>query len=141
MYRNAAEFITISAIEKGGKGKFIAPIVAGAIKGEEVYGIKTRLPHGINRIALFDTEQGDYNFYKSITNIKRLAQMKILPDHFDAYKLRKSEPEEILPIIETYLKLYPDCSRLAIDGLIDLIYSINDEVKCAILVKKTHEYH
>ena len=129
-------FITISAIEKGGKGKFIAPIVAGAIAGKEVYGISTRLPAERKRVGLFDTEQGDYNFYKSILNIKRLTELDSLPAHFDAYKLRKCEPFEILPTIEAYLKAYPDCALVAIDGLIDLIYSINDEIKCAVLVKQ-----
>lgn len=129
-------FITVSAIEKGGKGKFIAPFLAGGICGQEVYGISTRLPADRTRVALFDTEQGDYHFYKSITNIKRLAQLERLPDNFDAYKLRKQEPDEILPTIEAYLKTYPDCSLLAIDGLIDLMYSINDEIKCAQLVKR-----
>lgn len=129
-------FITISAIEKGGKGKFIAPILAGAISGEEVYGIKTKLPANRQRVAIFDTEQGDYSFEKAMTNIRRLSGYERLPDNFDSFKLRKCEPHEILPTVEEYFKVYPDCSLVAIDGLLDLTYSMNDEVKCAKLVKQ-----
>jgi len=128
-------FITITAMEKAGKGKFLAPIIAGALTRDPHFNIYTRLPEGREEIALFDTEQGDFNFYSSILNIKKLSGLDPLPKSFKAFKMRKLDPEEILLAIKTYLEITPGCSLVVIDGLIDLIYSFNDEDKCARLVK------
>jgi hypothetical protein len=52
--------------------------------------------------------------------------MSGFPDWFDAFSHREDGPEVIKSLIEAYLSIYPDCSVVVIDGLLDLLIDFND---------------
>jgi hypothetical protein len=129
-------FITITGIEKAGKGKMIAAITAAAITGNEVFDIRVKMPESRRRISLWDTEQSDYHFFKAMQNIKKLAGIETFPQRFDAFCTREDDPESRLNMMERYLQLNPDQAVMIIDGLLDLTHSFNDETTCSKLVQR-----
>jgi hypothetical protein len=138
-------FITITGLPKNGKGKYLAAIMAGAITREQIFGISTRLPEHKQAVALFDTEQSDYDFYKYMENIRDLAGISALPSNFHAFNVREYDPADILPLIDNYLNKNKNCGLLCIDGILDLLSSYNDEGESKRLINilkrwtKVHE--
>lgn len=126
--------VTITGFQKNGKGKYIAGILAAALSRQTVFDISVKLPPGKNKIALWDTEQGDYDFFKSMDNIKNLAGLQSMPANFNAFNVREDEPLQALRMIDRYLALNPDTGILCLDGLTDLVLSYNDETESKRLV-------
>lgn len=126
--------VTVTAMQKSGKTRFISGMVASAITRTEILGVQIRLLEGKHRIGLIDTEQGEYDFYKMMQQTKRLAGIESFPTYFDAYNTREDDPKIRIAMVEEYLKQNPDCGILFVDGLLDLIISYNDETQSQMLI-------
>ena len=97
--------------------------------------MKLHLPAGRNRIAYFDTESSEYDHYRTIERIKNFTTFNRLPDNLDTYILRQDNHITIMRYIEEYLKAFPDCAVMVLDGLLDLILNYNSEEECRILIQ------
>lgn len=105
---------------------FLASIIINAlIQGR----IKGKLPPDKNRAIFFDTEQSEYYVQKVFHRVCKL--IGFTPENFDAYCLRKHTPAERLQIIETAIQTTPNLGFVAIDGIRDLVTSINDEAEAS----------
>lgn len=129
-------FVIISGAPKTGKSTYTAALLASAInKGShEVFKIKLQPIKERNKVAYFDTESSQYDFYKQIERIKKFANINILPKNFSAFNFREDNPGKILQLIETYLQKNLDCSVIVIDGILDLLLNYNDEVESRNLI-------
>lgn len=137
-------FVTITGMQKSGKTTFMTAMIASAISRKEIFGMRLRLPENKSRIAYFDTEQGDYDFYKTMGKVKTFCKLENLPEYFDAFNFREDEPNEIVQMIEKYLEKNIDCGLLVVDGILDLVQGYNDEKESKklinILKKITKKY-
>lgn len=86
---------------------------------------KGNLPPNKNRVIFFDTEQSEYYVQKVFHRVCK--SIGSTPENFEAYCLRKYNPTERLDIIDLAIKITPDLGFVAIDGIRDLVTSINDE--------------
>jgi archaellum biogenesis ATPase FlaH len=88
------------------------------------------------KIALFDTEQSPYDFSRSVARIQKftLYDQPGIFKFFDAFLLREDSSQNILRLIDTYLNQTPELAILIIDGLLDLIESMNDETASKRLI-------
>ena len=130
--------VTISGLPKQGKSRYIGAMVASALTRQEIFNIRVKTPEGRNEVALFDTEQGEYDFYKQMDHIKTLAGGN-LPTSFFAYNTREDFPRQQLLLIDKFLELHPACSIVFLDGILDLLDSFNDEresMRLMRLIKK-----
>lgn len=93
--------------------------------------IKGELPPDKNRVIFFDTEQSEYYVQKVFHRVCNLIGST--PDHFEAYCLRKFTPSERLELIDTAIQSIPDLGVVAIDGIRDLVTSINDEDQATLM--------
>lgn len=118
--------VTISGKQKQGKSRYVGAAIASALTGNEIFEIRLRLPHDRKKIALFDTEQGEFDFYRNISQIKDMAAIGELPGSFEAFNTREDEPINQLKMIDAYFELNPDCAVMFIDGLLDLLIDFND---------------
>jgi hypothetical protein len=102
---------------------FLSALVAN----QTVFGkFKGSLPENKTKVVFFDTEQGKFHvslFQKRV--YKLLASENLV--NFEVFYLRKHTPQERLEIIEYKLQTDPDIGFVAIDGIRDLVNSINDE--------------
>lgn len=87
--------------------------------------LKGELPSNKNRVIFFDTEQSEYYVQKVFHRVCKL--LGPTPEHFEAYCLRKYTPAERLQMIDTAIQATPNLGFVAIDGIRDLVTSINDE--------------
>lgn len=119
--------VTLTGKQKNGKSRFTGATIASGVAHKEIFEIRLRTPHNRPRIALFDTEQSDYDFYKQMNAIKDFAGLDYLPGTFDAFNTREDDPHEQIKMICKYLEANPDCATVFIDGILDLLISFNDE--------------
>jgi len=118
---------------KAGKSTFISGLIASAFVPWDQFGQKLLLPEKRPKLALFDTESSTWDLYRTVKRIKDYADVKMLPGYFTVYSMREDQPKDILSMIETYLKLTPECAVIVIDGLLDLCLNYNDEIETRLL--------
>jgi len=93
------------------------------------------LPANKNRVVFVDTEQGEYHVVKVAQRVTRLTG-KADPEKFEVYGLRRFDTQERNMIIEDIIENTPDLGLLIIDGVRDIITSINDEEQATIMANK-----
>jgi hypothetical protein len=101
---------------------FLASMAKNGLTQERIKG---ELPPDKNRVIFFDTEQSEYYVQKVFYRVCKIIGST--PDHFEAYCLRKFTPSERLELIDTAIQSIPDLGVVVIDGIRDLVTSINDE--------------
>jgi hypothetical protein len=120
-------FSVIIGKAKSRKSFLINLGVACAVRQDGILNrFNSTLPEGKKRVVYFDTEQGNWNVYMALQRICTQADVNN-PQNFEIYALRKFTPQERLKMIDDYIKKYDDIGLLIIDGIKDLVTSINDE--------------
>lgn len=121
---------------KQGKTFAISMIMAAAETGEWLMDkIKVNLPDNKKTILYIDTEQSRYHEQKVL---KRTLKMIERNEHVNliALNLRKYSPVERLEIIEHGIYELENLGLVIIDGIRDLINSINDEEQSSMITSK-----
>lgn len=121
------DVIAFSGRQKAGKSLFSSAAMAAAISRKEIFDMRITLPDAKNAVAHFDTEQSKLSHFKMMKRVKHFTQYDSLPAHFNSYRLRSVAPRMIMMYVEAYLKFTPSCGIVFIDGLLDLVDSMNDE--------------
>jgi hypothetical protein len=102
---------------------FLCALVANNIVFRKFKG---SLPENKIKVVFFDTEQSRYHVQKLYHRVCKLLGIEN-PVNFEVYCLRKFSPIERLEIIDYKIQTDPDIGFVAIDGIRDLVNSINDE--------------
>jgi hypothetical protein len=140
-----SNFCLLTGAPKVGKSTYTSAIIASAIARYPIFDIQLHRTDDKKRIAWFDTEQANYDLYKSVHRVLDLAAVSSYPDTLDIFTMRKDEAPNIIQLIEFYLKTTPEAGVVIIDGLLDLVYNFNDERECKILIdwlkRVTAEYN
>jgi len=120
-----------------GRKTFASGFILAALAGNCTIQNKFRavLPENKRMVLYFDTEQGAYHAQKAAKRVLRLLNVDYLPN-FKAYGLRKHTPAERLQIIEHAIVNTPELGFVYIDGIRDLITSINDEEQATMITTK-----
>jgi|GEM_PF-6005831 len=137
-----------SAIYGKSKAKktFLATLfmVCAARGGELDYTIQSDLPVNRRGVALFDTEQSNYDAY---ITAKRVCDMSGKHNrNFVSFDLREFTPFERCNIINRFIETKSNyVSYIVIDGITDLAMAINDEIEASrvvsLLMKWTKVYN
>ena len=108
------------------KKTFLLTGLAAAVvsNGWALECIKGTLPAESRGVLYFDTEQSEYHLNRTIKRV--LSQTSTL-ENFKAFGLRKFKPAERVKLIEFALYHTQNIGLVFIDGLRDLLSSINDE--------------
>ena len=92
------------------------------------------LPQNQKRVVFFDTEQGKFHVQKVCKRVAKLIGH--VPDNFGGYSLRKFNPAERLERIEAFIYNNEGLGFIVIDGIRDLVSSINDEPQSTFITSK-----
>jgi hypothetical protein len=84
------------------------------------------LPLGKKVGIYFDTEQSRYHVQKLLHRICKLVGQQV-PENIIVYSLRKYRPEDRLEMIKYAINTTPNLGFVVIDGIRDLVTSINNE--------------
>lgn len=118
--------LVITGKPKARKSTYLHTFLGSAIKGESVWGIRATLPEERKKVVLIDTEQSLYDLHTSVKRMSRNFGIDLSGNFFTVYTARALEVASIMTLIETICKNNPDCSLIAVDGLVDLVNDIND---------------
>lgn len=132
---SAENYCVFSGLPKVGKSTFISALIGSFILPDfqDQWGMKLKPIAGRNRLAYFDTESSQFDFYRQVDRIKTFGLRDNLPDNVDCFNTREFTPKSIRKMIETYLLQTRDCSILIIDGFLDLCLNYNDEIETRLL--------
>ena len=133
-------FSLVKGKAKSKKSFFINMAVSAAV-GEGILQNKLRGPlkKKLNQVLYFDTEQSKYHVQMAIKRICRQIDVDI-PNNLNTYGLRKSSPSERLKLVEHAIENTANLGFVVIDGIRDLITSINDEAESTNMASKLLEW-
>jgi hypothetical protein len=121
---------------KSGKSFFINIAVSTAVSEELIFDrFKSELPKEKNEVLYFDTEQGKYHVQLALKRICRQINTDE-PTNLHVYHLRSKTPAERLKIIEALIYDNKKVGFVVIDGIKDLVTSINDEAEATMIASK-----
>lgn len=117
-------------------GLLLASIAGNAIIQDRITG---SLPEDKRNVLFIDTEQAEYYAKNSSRRVLGLLDLDYKTDslpNFKAISLRRFNPHERLLFIEHLIYNTPNLGFVLIDGIRDLITSINDEEQATMITSK-----
>ena len=129
-------FSLVKGKAKSKKSFFISMAVSSAIGEGAIHDVmRSPLKSGNDQVLYFDTEQSKYHVQKAIKRI--CSQIKAeVPPNLKPYSLRKENPEQRLKMVEYAINNTPNLGFVVIDGIRDLITSINSEEEATNIASK-----
>ena len=129
-------FSLIIGKAKSRKSFYINIAVSTAISRDFVLGLfKSELPQEQNEVLYFDTEQGKYHVQLALKRICKQVNIEE-PNNLHVYHLRSKTPAERLELIEYAIYNNDKIGIVVIDGIKDLVTSINDEAEATMIASK-----
>jgi hypothetical protein len=115
---------------------FLIVILVFIALSKEIWGmIRSCLPENKKVVLYIDTEQSRYHVQKAVKRICKLLGQQV-PINLLVYGFRSLEPSERLKAIEYLIYNTPNLGMVVIDGIKDLINSINDESEATMIASK-----
>ena len=130
------DFGLIIGKAKSRKSFFINIAISTALGKDLILNrFKSNLPPDKNQVIYFDTEQSKYYVQKAVKRIcTQINEPE--PQNLQTYYLRSLNPSQRLEFIESYIYSHDKIGFVVIDGIKDLINSINDESEATMIASK-----
>jgi hypothetical protein len=129
-------FSLIIGKAKSRKSFYINIAILTAISEDLILNLfKNDLPQEQNEVLYFDTEQGKYHVQLALKRICKQANIEE-PTNLHVYHLRSKTPAERLELIEYAIYNNDKIGIVFIDGIKDLVTSINDEAEATMIASK-----
>jgi len=127
---------------KSGKSRFAQMLAAAAIAPDGRAGnVVCQLPVGKKGIVIFDTEQNQPDTWAGLDRIVKAAMLQTEPENIHVFSLRPFHPTERLAFIDKFLADHQSTVSFAIiDGIKDLVCSINDENEATELMTQLFKW-
>jgi hypothetical protein len=126
-------YVTFAGLPKTGKSTFISALISTIFFPGDLWSMKLNLPKDRNKVAYFDTESADVEFYNQSDRIKKFAGINGFQDRLFMYQVREDSPNVIRQMIQYLLSNNENISVVIIDGLLDLCINYNDERETRLL--------
>lgn len=137
--------LCITGSEGSGKSNYSNSLIAGAINtaqlNVDILGTTVSPNKNNKTILLYDTEQSEVQLYKNFLNIQKRSKRVDMPVSFKAYCLTgMSRVERMQAIVQSMDKYYYEggIHLVIIDGIADLISSVNDEMESIRIVDELY---
>jgi hypothetical protein len=136
----------ITGSEGSGKSNFLGGMIAGALAqaGQKVDSLGTQVLPNLSGKALlyFDTEQSEDQLYRNLNYILQRCDLENPPEWFKAYCLinlsRRERMHVIMQSVDKFHHQFNGVHAVVIDGIGDLIGSLNDERESVNLIEELH---
>lgn len=132
---SAGNFSVITGKGKSKKTFLTSLLTSMIVSGNGKYGFNSKKCD----VVIFDTEQGDYDAWNVGWRVKKLSDS----DNFAMFTLRDMDYLERVIFINDYIKRHSP-EYVVIDGIADLVCSINDEseaIRIQEMLLKTTKAH
>lgn len=136
--------LCIAGSEGSGKSNYLGSIISGSIKLRnteiDTLGTYVKENQSEKAVLFYDTEQSEYQLFKNLQQILKRSKRQTPPAWFKAYGLvGVSRGERMKMILESMDKFYYEFGGIqlvVIDGIADLINSVNDEESSVQLIEE-----
>ncbi|TBN03218.1 mobilization protein [Hyunsoonleella flava] len=129
-------FSVVTGKAKSRKSFYVGIALAAAISDNIILGtFKSNLPKKKREVVYFDTEQGKYHVQKALHRICKQAKIEN-PENLAVYCLRGLNYKKRHKVIEEVIYTNPNIGLVVIDGVRDLVTSINDEQQATEISSK-----
>ena len=136
----------ISGKVKTGKSALNYSLLAGAIRMEglpiDTLGVQVRLNKQEQAVLHFDTEQSKYDWHNKLKQTVSRAGLNAKPDFFESYHLLEFTIWDRIKYLEDMFEYnhrkHNGIYLAVVDGVADLVKSVNDEVECNKVVDLFH---
>ncbi len=129
-------FSLVTGKAKSKKSFFINIAVSATVSGQVTCNkFKSELPKEQQTVLYFDTEQGKYHVQLALKRICKQTGIAE-PTNLKVYGLRSYKPSDRLKLIEYAIYNIPNIGLVVIDGIKDLINSINNEEEATMISSK-----
>jgi hypothetical protein len=129
-------FSLIIGKAKAKKSFFINLAVSCALSNEPVLNrFINGLPDNQREVLYMDTEQGKYHVQLAVRRICKQLNVSV-PNNLFTYHLRSLTPAQRLKLIQEEIYSNDKIGLVVIDGIVDLITSINDEAEATMIASK-----
>lgn len=119
------------------KKTYAVSLIMGSIENpNESANIAVDLPGNKPNVLFFDTEQSEYKVVEIAHRVCRLNEVERPYDRLKVFSLRQFNPGERRIIIEEVLKTETNVGLVIIDGIRDLVNSINSEEESTEIASK-----
>ena len=137
--------LCVTGGEGSGKSHYAGALIAGALAGNaetDTLGAEVAGNEAGHAVLLYDTEQSLPQLYKNISVILRRSGIAKPPESFKSYCLscisRRDRLQAIVRSMDRYYYQYGGIHLVVIDGIADLIRSVNDESESVELVEELY---
>ena len=140
--------LCITGGEGTGKSHFVSAIIAGTLKENsysdeiDTLGLEISQNYKNKSILHYDTEQSEYQLYKNICKTMKRAEISQIPEIYHIFHLAPLSRKERLQLIKDSMDLYyhkhGGIHLVVIDGIADLIRSVNDETESIAIVDELY---
>lgn len=137
--------LCVTGGEGSGKSHYAGALIAGALAGNaesDTLGAEVAGNEAGHAVLLYDTEQSLPQLYKNISVILRRSGIAKPPEAFKSYCLscisRRDRLQAIVRSMDRYYYQYGGIHLVVIDGIADLIRSVNDESESVELVEELY---
>lgn len=117
----------ITGKAKVGKSFLMTLIIGAVVKKGETGVLASYLPKGKDKILYIDTEQSDYHVSLVIRRIKKIAEENRI-DNLLMYAFDSVPTQSRFDYTEFLIMNTDDIGLVIIDGIADLVKSVNDEI-------------
>jgi hypothetical protein len=136
----------ISGKVKTGKSALNYSLLAGAIRMEglpiDTLGVNVTLNREEQAVIHFDTEQSKYDWHNKLKQTVNRAGISSKPDFFESYHLLEFTIWDRIKYLEDMFEYnhrkHNGIYLAVVDGVADLVKSVNDEVECNKIVDLFH---
>ncbi|AOW08951.1 AAA family ATPase [Flavobacterium gilvum] len=137
IFGTMGNFGLITGKAKSKKTFFIGIALATALNNNRslLNRFKSHLPSNKNEVLYIDTEQSKYHVQNAVKRICKLINVDE-PANLHAFNLRSLSPAERLQFVELEIYLNDKIGFVVIDGIKDLVTSINDETEATMIATK-----
>ena len=140
-------FSVLAGKVKTGKSAVLYSIISGAISKEpnfmDTLGIRIEPNLSEKAVIHFDTEQSDYDWHTRIMFTLKRAGLRERPVFFNSYHLLEftlnDRLQHIKDMIDYNYRKFKGIHLIVVDGVADLVKSVNDEEKSNEVVDLFHQ--
>lgn len=139
---SVGNLLALTGPEGSGKSNFLGAVLAGSIGNDQeeidTLGADVLQNRSGKSVLVYDTEQSEDQLYRNVHQVMRRAKRGKPPEWLKVYGLvsidRKDRMLSILQSMDQFYYKYGGIQLVIIDGIADLIDSVNDEEKAVALI-------
>lgn len=129
----------VAGVQKSGKSTIVRSMIQGSL-GFQTEALKMQITPATSKpVVYFNTEMSDTDTKKYHDEILKEIKLQTTPPNLHILQLQMLSKADRTIFIKDFFAAYPDTHLAIIDGVADLVDSVNDEKNCNALIDELNK--